>query len=727
MERFGTYFSLIFLSIFFLQSISSAKTFNEQVYEEIYKKECTVVNSEEIKTLQCFSGTPITETKNLDAISEQIVFSDIANCEVSKLACLQKNIEMILSSAELQDQMLSTTCNRFSELRASLEGIEWSDKWIQSYTKVNDPLLRNIPDEEYKSNKLVIEELQKRKLLYQSQMSFLQSHDLLLSSPRVYQKIEDYLTSSFSKISKSDKDICELLSKELPSVLEEDLKNHKESKRIIEEKIRNGKGFNSSDFKRKLWDSSCAIDFATKTSKISDLSKSTICRMDARYGLGAHHGDKLKAIASLGLGYGVAGAGRLAGLFAARKMKTAYSIASATAITEFVVGAGISGYQVAQACKEQVKSISDKKSCEAVDLAEFKSLYYRQQDHNSCVIAASTGIIFTGFSALGMSSVIKGARHEKLQEELQLREQKVKELQAKREAFLKGFEVKIPESIPQGKILGIKDAEEILRHNGIRTYAIQKDIIKVLPDSQSKNSLVKLTTDIDKEGFSLLVVDGKSLAIPFSSRAAVDSIEKKVFLRSNDIKNLSDPNFIGVISHELRHVIETNRASAASKMDLVVVKSSPLDNLSAPYGLTAFYRLDEPFAHYQGGVLTKALSNGEDRSQLYTSFLMTQRLKQVLKEVKQVDKDFKYNKESGDYTLQIKTRVPYTLTKDGTYALRIQVGKSQSLQEATKEAQKIFESYKEKLDRIDKATQKALDESDKSIKQKLFRQFIKAF
>lgn len=719
------YVHFFFISLFFFKNLVFAKTFNEQVYEELYKKECAAVTDAEIKTLQCFSATPIAEAKNIDAISEQIVFSDIANCEISKLSCLQKNIEMVLSSIEIQDQMLATTCSRLSELRETLNGIKWSEKWIESYKKINDPLLRKIQDEEFKTNNLVLEELNKRKLLYQSQVALLQNNDPLLSSPRMYQKIEKYLEKSFSMTSKSDKEICEELSKELPLILEQDLKDHKESKRMIEEKLKNGNGFNNSDFKRQLWGSSCAIDFASKANKVSDLSKSTICRMDARYGLGAFHGDKLKTIASLGLGFGVAGAGRLAGLLAAKKMKTAYSIASATAITEFVVGAGISGYQISQACKEKMKSTSDKKTCESINLTEFKNLFYQQQDYNSCVIAASTGIVFTGLSALGLNSVIKGARYEKIQSELLQREQSIKDLQIKRETFLKGFEVKIPERISEVKKIGIKEAEEILKYNRIKTSSIQNNMIKILPDSQSKHSLAKIATDLEKDGFSFVVVDKLSSEIPLGARAAVDSLGKKIFIKSDDLNNLNDPYFIGVIHHEIRHKIETIRGSAASKMDLVVERPSLLDILSAPYGIRAFYGLDEPFAFYEGGVLTKALTNGEDRAQLFKSFLMTQRLKQVLGSVDRVNKDFKYNRESGAYTLQIRTRIPYTPMKDGTYALNIKVGKNQDVQDATREAQKIFENYKEKLERIDKATQKALDESDKSIKDKLLRRYIK--
>lgn len=713
------YVHFFFFSLIFFKNLVFAKTFNEQVYEEIYKKECAAVNADEIKTLQCFSATPITETKNFDAVSEQIVFSDIANCEISKLSCLQKNIEMVLSSVEIQDQMLATTCSRLSELRESLSGIEWSEKWIESYKKINDPLLRKIHEEEFKTNNLVLEELNKRKILYQSQVALLQNNDPLLSSPRMYQKIEKYLEKSFSMTSKSDKEICEDLSKELPSILEQDLKDHKESKRMIEEKLKNGNGLNSSDFKRQLWGSSCAIDFATKANKVSDLSKSTICRMDARYGLGAFHGDKLKTIASLGLGFGVSGAGRLAGLLAAKKMKTAYSIASATAITEFVVGAGISGYQISQACKEKMKSTSDKKTCESVNLTEFKNLFYQQQDYNSCVIAASTGIVFTGLSALGLNSVIKGARYEKLQSEKLLRDERLKFLMTKREAFLKGFELKNSPKVSPVETLGIKEAEEIFKYNGIKISSNGVDAIKILPDKQNSHSLVKLANDMEQFGYSINFVGNKSSSMPARARGSINNVEQKMYLRMQDIKKLGDSSVVETIYHEMRHITESVRKSDASKMSITVAKQSPFDFVNGSYGMTSFYRLDEPFAHFQGGMIARALTNGDDKSQLFQSFLMTQRLKQILRGRIEYNDKLSYSTNTGEYVIKLTSKRPYISTPDGIYYMRIKVDKNLSVQEAQKQAHKIFDDYKEKLNRLDQATQKALDGSDMGLIDKI--------
>ncbi len=704
----------IYLSFLFFSIAAKTKPFNQQIYEEIAKVKCQEVSEKELWILQCQLSPQKKVIRDLDRLAETIIFTDLANCESSRLECLQKEIKYILSSTEIQDKLVTSTCGRLVQVRDSMSNIDFLEKWIKTYKSVNDASIRPIPPEDIKSNKMIIDNFERRRLLYQEQINTLRENDVLLSSPHIFQKISNLLQPSFWQNKKNDVEICAILKKEIPDLLKKDLEDHQQGTLLIKSNSNKNEGPEDDQLKRQLWNSSCRNDLIKKMGAQSDLSNSTFCRMEGRYGLGAIHGDKLKTIASFGLGFGVAGVGRLAGLAAAKRAANVYSIARTIAVTEILVGATLTGYQISQACKEKLNSVSGKKTCTALTDSEFKNLFYQQQETNECVIASTTGVIFSGLSALGAASVLRGKVTGKLESELEARALETQKIQqAKRDQFKERFKLTSTPDTENKSIARIQAGKNILTNNKIRFDETTQKSLIVVPDANNKHPFMQLVNDLKDQGFRMEVAYPGSRSIPEGAWAAVNHETRTMAIPLWALNKMDDPEVIGIIQHEKRHILESLRGSDASKLSLEVVQGTQNDTMNMGYGTRFFYRLDEPLAYYQGGAIEKALSNGKNLDQLYDGKILTERLNQIFEHIKDLKSNFRYDPKTGQGIIEINTpgggeSVLGTALRPGKYNLGVNVGPGLNQSQAAEESQKILNRYLEKLKRIENSTKRLI-------------------
>lgn len=402
--------------------IGYGQALNQQLYEEMYQKKCVGASEQEIKSLRCALGQPKTDIENLDDLSEFMIFSDIAATEMDRLACVTTAINRIVANKEVKQMALSATCSHLLSLQDSLDNIELLQKWIKSYETVNDGSLRLVTADERVKNDFVIQNLKGRLLLYQENIRFLQAHDPLLSSPTVFEKVSDLLKKGILGNRKTKDEVCRDLNSNIDQLLTKDSNQHLQSKQFIQNKLKSNYWTIDSEFKQKLWSSSGRSSMTSKVSTNADLSQSAMCRMEARYGIGAVNGEKLKLIMSSAVsGFGIGWLARLAGPLWAKRTNSAREIALLVTTVQVATGGTIIAYEVAQACQEKLKSISSKRTCEAIDDTEFKNLFFQQQDSNECLIAGAAGTIFAGLSGLGIKGILKGKVPPSLEIELEER------------------------------------------------------------------------------------------------------------------------------------------------------------------------------------------------------------------------------------------------------------------------------------------------------------------
>lgn len=402
--------------------VGHGQAFNQQLYEEMYQKKCIGVSEQEIQTLKCALGSPKTNIENLDELSEFLMFSDIATTEMDRLECLSTEIKRVMGNKEVKQQALSTTCSHLVSLQDSLDNVELLQKWIKSYETVNDGSLRIVPADERVKNDFVIQNLKGRLLLYQENIRFLKAHDPLLSSPTVFEKISGSFKKGMFGNRKTSDEVCRDLNSNIDQLLTKDANQHLQSKQFIQNKLKSKYWNSDSEFKQKLWSSSGRSSMASKVSANADLSQSAMCRMEARYGIGAVNGEKFKLIMGSAVGgFGIGWLARLAGPIWAKRTNSAKEIALLVTTVQVATGGSIIAYEVTQACKEKLKSVSGKRTCEAIDDTEFKNLFFQQHDSNECLIAGAAGTIFAGLSGLGIKGILKGKVPPALETELEER------------------------------------------------------------------------------------------------------------------------------------------------------------------------------------------------------------------------------------------------------------------------------------------------------------------
>lgn len=390
--------------------MSWSQGFSQWLYEDMYKTRCGDATQKEIEVLNCKLGSNAESIGNIDQIAEFLVFTDLAKKEDSRLQCSISEIRGVLNSEEIRSKSLTATCSRLTQLRDTLDNIEYLEGWIQSYERANDVPGRRQPEDERKANNAILENLRKRLVLYKENLRSIRENDPLLGSPTVFDEVSELSKKSFLGKQRSDKEICSQLSSKLTQLLTTDLKRHQESLATNRNKInsKDKSWLRDSTFKRQLWNSTGKSELIGQLGVDSELNPSTVCRMESRYGIGADNAEKLQLIASLGLGFGIAGLGRLAALPWIKRADYARKAVRVGTTVQLIAGTALISNHISEACKEKLKTLGGKKACEAIEGTEFKTLFYRQQEANECLIAASTGVVFAGLSAIGVHSLVSG-------------------------------------------------------------------------------------------------------------------------------------------------------------------------------------------------------------------------------------------------------------------------------------------------------------------------------
>lgn len=267
---------------------------------------------------------------------------------------------------------------------------------------------------------------------------------------------------------------------------------------------------------------------------------------------------------------------------------------------------------------------------------------------------------------------------------------------------------------PPVEPLSIEDAVTYLKENKINFQASEElDYIEILPDPTSQNKFVRnIVNKAHEMQHKVYFVTVSSGRMRKGSDANVNFKTQVMNLQLRNLVKLDNPVVAGNIQHELRHIIESQRHSEASRLSLKVIEPTIKDAVYG-YGIRNNYRLDEASAFYQGGAITYALSNKRDKGNFEFGKDLTFRQLEILKEAQFIQENFQYDIITGIGTLQITT--PPELKKfmgsevtAGRFVLNIQLEANLSNENALKESQVIFDRYYEKLIRVGNSYQKIL-------------------
>jgi len=654
-----------------------ATPFSQQLYEERNKIRCEIASASEISLLQCQLKSNRTY-KDLDKLSEHLVFSELATRELDSLKCLNAETEVIKTNDDVRSSALKYTCSRIDSLRRMLKSADFLEKEIKSYEKINDGAIRIVPAEESKSNDLLLNELRAKLTLTQENIRLLRENDLLLGLPSVFEFVSEEVNEPFYRNKKDEKNICTELTKKLPQLLAKDAQDMKQSQMFIEKRMKNDYWIDDTSFKRQLWGSSGRTDLISQLKKTADLSKSTFCRLEGRYGQGAVGADKLKLIASLGVGFEIAAVGRLVGLLFIKRMETAYKVARVAAAVEILAGTAYTAHDISEACREKLNAMSEKKSCEAIGETQMKTLFFKEQEAKDCLIASASGAIFAGMSAIGIRGLVKKPNPvsgDKLTD------------------FHNAHLLKSNSNLsPDASV--IRKTREQLRSNNIG-FSTTGDAFVVTATSAAdpNHPFVRLLNQVSDMGYKVQLLFPENTLLE-GSRGAISAKTKTLYLPADTLQKMNDPKNIEAIYHETRHIIETVNGTDASKMRLRVIEPTFVD-LHVRYGINGtLYRLDEPIATYAGNAIS--------RTSTQSGQTMVVQLKEILKSPPEFQKNFKYNAKAGTGELEIIPGKggPYF---EGRYVLEIDVGIGLEAAKANELGQKILQRYTEQLLRLDKA------------------------
>lgn len=387
-------------------NLGLATSFNEEVYYSIRRKKCAAVSTKEIEDLSCKLSPQFNKPTNLASYAESFVFTDLAEHEKAQLDCSIIQTEKIIRSRELQEMLLVNSCAEIPKMRRFIQRLETLETEIARAKKRSNYQVMRLPREEAEKEKLLLQRLEAEKRATQAELRLSKEMDVLLSSPSVSGFADDLLEKRFFKKEKDDATICSELKKKLPDLLQADVAGRLKAKDYLENQSE--EWLKDDDIKSQLWQGGGKEDLIKRLTQGQDLSESTVCRMEALYGDGKVHGERMKTILSLGIGGAVFATGKLAALAFLKKAHTAYKATRALALAEFAVGGVLTGDMVYGACKDKLDAVSTKKSCQATSHREFKNLLYKQVDANACLKAKAVGAIFAGLSGLGLKAALRG-------------------------------------------------------------------------------------------------------------------------------------------------------------------------------------------------------------------------------------------------------------------------------------------------------------------------------
>lgn len=385
-----------------------AQAFNQQIYEEMYKVKCAKADAVEISALHCKTKTvQVPEELNLDSAAEHIVFTDLAIREQQRLSCLTETTKYLIQDKDMQQRAVNTTCSHLDGVSSAIDNIEFLKKWIKSFETINDPTIRVVPREQMERNDLILRDLRARLGLYEEYLKTFKEFDPLLGSSEIYEFVESELKPNFLGIKKDPVAICEKLKSKVGLLLQKDLQKHQENSKLIQNRIESKEGFTKdTEIKTKLWNTVGRSELVKTFSNEADFEKSTYCRMEGRYGVGAVNAEKLILLASFGLGGGISLIGKIGSIEKIRKISALRKLMKFATYASIVTGFSFTANSINEACQQKLTAVSGKDVCESRE--DFKSNYYRTQQGNECLIASAGGILMSGLSIMGLANLHKG-------------------------------------------------------------------------------------------------------------------------------------------------------------------------------------------------------------------------------------------------------------------------------------------------------------------------------
>lgn len=394
---FAIFCAMICVNLSLQAEETFTETMNRKSYEAVTKKKCPPISNKELNQIKCVTGTnKVNSTKDIDELSEYLIFSDIAQKESERLECLSYSTEKIIKNENLKASAVHSTCDKLEKLKLAFDKQRETKKSIKSYESLNDRMVRNIPDIEFNKNLKILENLKAELNHAEKEIQIIQTTDSLLNSARIFESVSDWLHGGLLSNGKTSSETCGLLKSKLNSLLNADLKDQQSTHATIQNKLKDKKSWLSdTSFKRELW----------STDHTLNLPESTICRINSRYGEGADHWDHLFNIWLMG-GSVVGGqAIKLAAFTFPNKATLAYKATRLAMVAEAATNIGISTAQALDACNDKLKILTDKKSCTKLSDSEFENLFSKQQDADSCLFFKSMALLNGVVSIVGLKTM----------------------------------------------------------------------------------------------------------------------------------------------------------------------------------------------------------------------------------------------------------------------------------------------------------------------------------
>lgn len=408
----------ILMSLSLSASFAIAIEISQSIYEDMTGVQCRVANKIEWDTLQCkfkvgHMPKPVSDSaKEMDRVVEEITFKKLAENKIEELQCSSRMLDQINEDSKMADKFTQQTCLQLEPLLNSWEQSELLQKEIESYETITDRTLRPVPEEEFTRNSKVLAELKQLKSIYDANARAIIGMDTLLGSPQVLERVRSAAKGGLITKAKKHQEICEILSKELKSLLGAEREAIRKKTLSLQEFAKSPSGFFNIFIKKDLWTRGGRSALRSEFGQALD--KSTMCRMEARYGKGLETAERLGMIASLGFGTAAALSGRAMAAAAVRGMGGAETIFAALTIAEFGVGTAISVAQTVQTCSNRFATAPTGKFCSAMTEKEIKNLLNSGAEAESCARSAVIGIFATALGGFGAKSALKGVADSKL-------------------------------------------------------------------------------------------------------------------------------------------------------------------------------------------------------------------------------------------------------------------------------------------------------------------------
>jgi hypothetical protein len=387
-------------------------SYAQKLFEHHIQMKCDEASFDEADALtrNCSQQNSIDFTKmrknlnDIDKLIEYITFKSIAEIEARKLTCLMNNFSYLKNDAKIREKVINETCSKLDLLKDILDNQAFIEKWLVTYRAANDRSLRIIEKSTFEENKKIIKILEERLLFYQSEEEVIRGTDSLLSSIKIFDEIKSKFKSDYFFSADSPKEVCTFLSKKVPEFLEEDYIVIVKSKKMIDEYIKkNSEWVEDDGFKESLWATSSRDDYFNQVLSDSSIKKSTICRMEGRYGAGAKLRDSTNYLSYIFAGIVTAELSNIAVAIAvASEEGTALTLNLARgAMGVDILGAAlISTKQIINRCRDKLIVLSDSNTCKPSSKDGFYNLYSQRVAASKCLLTATTGILSVGFSAI---------------------------------------------------------------------------------------------------------------------------------------------------------------------------------------------------------------------------------------------------------------------------------------------------------------------------------------